>query len=242
MRLLLLAGTGEARRLAARLVAAGHDVTASLAGATKDPAAYPCPLRIGGFGGADGLAAHLAEARPDAVIDATHPFAAQISAHALTAARRTGTAILRLDRPPWTPRPGEIWCDANSAEHAAEQLPPGARAFVAAGRAALAPFAARADIHATFRLVDPPDSPYPGVGAWLAARPPFDIEAERALFERLAITHLVVKNAGGAPARTKVDAAAALGLPIIVIRRPEEPDRAETLPADALLARLADGV
>lgn len=221
-RVLLLAGTGHARRLAADLIAAGHDVTASLAGATKDPAAYPCPSRVGGFGGPTGLASHLQATDPDALIDATHPFAAQISDNARKAAAITGTTLLRLARPEWKPEQGEKWQSVATLEAAAAALPPGARAFLATGRKSLSAFQHRSDIWCALRQVDPPKAPFPGNGKFIIARPPFDTASETKLFASLVITHLVAKNAGGTEARTKLTAAATLGIPIIMVQRPDE--------------------
>lgn len=237
-RILLLAGTGDARRLAGAL-APDHDIVASLAGATRDPAEYPCLVRTGGFGGAAGLAAFLREGKFEAMIDATHPFAARISANAVAAAANTDTPLIRIARPAWAARPGERWIDAPNMDAAARALPPGARAFLAVGKGSLAAFATRTDIRLFLRTVDRPEAPFPGVGDYIVARPPFDEAAERALLLRLGVTHLVVKNAGGDAGRTKLDAAAALGLPVIVVRRPDEPDAAPATPPEHVSAWLA---
>ncbi|MEM7547246.1 MAG: cobalt-precorrin-6A reductase [Pseudomonadota bacterium] len=236
-RVLLLAGTGPARRLAVDLVEAGHQVTASLAGATTMPDAYPCPTRTGGFGGAEGLADYLAAQEMAALIDATHPFATRISANARDAARRTGIPLLRLARPPWVPEPDETWIEVPDMEAAARVIPTDARAFLATGRSSLEAFTARPDIWIALRQIDPPDAPFPGHGEYIIARPPFDIEAEAALFASLGITHLVVKNAGGGPARTKLTAAARLGIPVIMVQRPDE-GAFDDLEPNAILARL----
>ncbi|MEM7523988.1 MAG: cobalt-precorrin-6A reductase [Pseudomonadota bacterium] len=236
-RVLLLAGAGAARRLAGQLAAAGHDVTASLAGVTAQPAAYPCALRRGGFGGVAGLTDWLRQHRTEAIVDATHPFAATISAHARAAAEAAGVPLLTVARPPWSPRPGEHWWNAPDIDAAVAMLPPGARAFAATGRKSAGLFARRSDVWTAVRIIDPPTAPFPGDGAYIVARPPFDEAAERRLFERLRITHLVVKNAGGAAGRTKLDAAAALTLPIIVVERPPAP-ASEALSAEDILSRL----
>ncbi len=235
---LLLGGTGDARRLAIDLVAAGHMVTASLAGATAAPAPYPCPTRIGGFGGVAGLAAYLRHHRPDALIDATHPYAAQISRNACAAARDTGVPLLRLSRPVWTRQPPEVWTEVPDMAAAAAALPTGARAFLATGRQSLSAFLTRTDIWIALRQVDPPAAAFPGTGQYVLARPPFDEAAERALFTDLRITHLVAKNAGGEAARTKLTAAAALHIPITMVARPDGA-AAEGHSAEAILACLA---
>lgn len=239
-RVLLLAGTGAARRLAADLTSQNHDVLASLAGATAKPAPYSCPTRTGGFGGASGLAAWLRSENPDAVVDATHPFARQMTTNAIAAARATGVPLLRLSRPPWRPKPGEDWRDVPSVEAAVASLPRTARVFLATGRGSLG---ALAGTTATLflRTVDPQPAPFPNKGEFVVARPPFDEASERALFERLGVTHLVVKNAGGAPGRTKLDAAAALRLPIFVVARPPDPPGApRAMTSDEILSALAE--
>jgi len=231
-RILLLAGTGDARRIAKDL--SDLPVIASLSGATASPGEYPCDLRTGGFGGAGAMAVWLRDNAIGAIIDATHPFAAQISANAVKAATATDTPITRILRPPWTQQTGEIWIRVPSVEAAAKALPPGARAFVATGRGSQDAFVARRDVWCGLRLIDPPKTTYPGNGEYVVSRPPFDTPSEMALFTLLGVTHLVVKNAGGAAARTKLTAAAKLGLPIIIVSRPEEPDAAPAVAKDEL--------
>lgn len=231
-RILLLAGTGDARRIAKDL--SDLPVIASLSGATASPEAYPCDLRTGGFGGAEAMADWLRDNRISAIIDATHPFATQISANALKAATAANTPITRIHRPPWEQEVGETWIKVPSVETAAKALPPGARAFLATGRGSQAVFVARQDIWCALRLIDPPTTTYPGNGEYVVSRPPFDKPSEIALFKLLGITHLVVKNAGGAAARTKLTAAGKLDIPIIIVERPEEPNAASAIPADAL--------
>ena len=223
-RILLLAGTGEARWIAEDL--SDLPLIASLSGATAAPDAYPSDLRTGGFGGAAAMADWLTDNQIAAVIDATHPFAAQISANAVKAAAEAGTPITRIERPPWRQRPGETWIDVPTIEAAARTLPSGARAFLATGRGGQDAFVARKDIWCALRLIDPPKSLYPGNGEYIVSRPPFDEASEMALFQLLNISHLVVKNAGGAAARTKLDAAGRLSIPIIIVSRPAEPDAA----------------
>ena len=240
-RILLLAGTGEARRIAAAL--SDLPVVASLAGSTASPQDYPCEVQTGGFGGAKAMADWLSDHQIGAVIDATHPFAARISANAVVAAEAAGVPLTRVDRPPWTSEPYETWINVPDIEAAAAALPTGARAFLATGRGSQAAFIARRDVWCALRLIDPPDTPYPGNGEYVVSRPPFDEAAEKALFERLRITHLVVKNAGGAAARTKLNAAGRLGVPIIVVARPDEPDAAPAIPESQLrtwLSAIAD--
>ncbi|MEM6635522.1 MAG: cobalt-precorrin-6A reductase [Pseudomonadota bacterium] len=219
-RILLLGGTREARRLGAFLAGVpGISAVMSLAGRTQDPADQGLPLRIGGFGGVGGLAEYLRENRIDLLLDATHPFAEQMSRHAAEASKLTGTRLIYLRRPPWTEQPGEEWIRVPNLEAAVRALPEGARAFAATGRGSLEAFLARRDVYMILRVIDPPGAPFPGNGQFEVARPPFSVAAERRRLEVLGATHLVVKNAGGDPARTKLTAAAALGLPIVIVAR-----------------------
>lgn len=241
LRILILGGTAEARRLVARLSADPRvDLTLSLAGATRDPAPQPAPLRIGGFGGADGLARYLTRTATAALIDATHPFAERISRNAAAAAAETRIPLLRLNRPEWEPAGALDWTGWDSLAQADESLPPGARALFATGRKTLGALSPRTDRMALVRMVDPPDAPLPeGVEA-LIARPPFDRRAEAALIAAARITHLVAKNSGGAEGRAKLDAAAAAGIPILMIRRPPPPgEGTEVATVDAALAWIA---
>ncbi len=218
--ILLLGGTGHARRLAATL-ADVVPLIASLSGATKSPKAYPCETRVGGFGGAKAMGDWLTDHDIAAIIDATHPFATQISANACAAASATNTPIISLHRPPWTPNKGDDWHIFSDLESAVAALPRGARAFYATGRGGQDTIRKRADVWSALRVIDDPKSVFPGNGEYIVSRPPFDIAAEKALFSLLNITHLVAKNAGGVAARAKLDAAAALGKPVFLIDRPE---------------------
>lgn len=223
-RVLILGGTSDARALAARLVAAGHDVTTSLAGVTSEPELPVGKIRRGGFGGAQGLADHLREGKFDALIDATHPFAARISAHAAEAARMASVPILRLERPAWKREDGDLWIDVPDAEAAASRLPSGARVLLTIGRKGIAPFLARGDLGGIVRVIEPPDGASKAGWRFEVARPPFAIKAERAMMVREKITHLVSKNAGGELTRAKLVAARELRLPVVMIARPPKPD------------------
>ncbi len=220
IRVLLLAGTADARDLAERLTAhPGLDVTASLAGVTETPAAYPVPVRTGGFGGVHGLSTWLNEHRPGAVIDATHPYAAQMQANAVAACNVAGIPRLRLLRPEWPMRAG--WVHVPDLAAAAQALPSGAKALLTTGRKEVSPFAARPDVQLVLRSIEPvenlPDHIQP-----MIARPPFTVDQERATFALLGITHLVTKNAGG-PVSAKLDAAEDMRLTTIVVDRPAPP-------------------
>ncbi len=220
-RVLLLGGTTEGAQLARALAAAGVDATYSLAGRTAAPTAQPLPTRIGGFGGAAGLAAHLRAQAISHVIDATHPFAAQMRQHAIAACAEAGVPLLRFDRPGWQAQPGDRWQRVPDLAAAAAALPePPARVFLAIGRQGLAAFAARPQHHYLLRLVDPPPTPPLPACTVIVARGPFDAAADLALMRSHRITHVVAKDAGGDGARAKLDAARALGLPVILIDRP----------------------
>ncbi|MSU90456.1 cobalt-precorrin-6A reductase [Rhodobacteraceae bacterium 2CG4] len=212
---LLLAGTAEARALS-HLLAGEVRLTTSLAGVTARPAVYGGGLRTGGFGGAEGLAAYLRQAGVDALIDATHPFAATMHRHAAEAAARAARPLLRLDRPAWPPRPD--WTDVADLPAAIDRLPPGATAFLATGRSAAGRLPPRTDVRLILRVLEPPADPAPGLDV-MRAPPAADADAEAALFARLGVTHLVCKNSGGAGA-AKLDAAARLRLPVLMIPRP----------------------
>lgn len=221
-RLLILGGTTEAVELA-RCVA-GRPVIYALAGRTRAPVMPPVPVRIGGFGGVEGLAAFLRAEGIGAVVDATHPFAATISAHAAEACARVRVPRLRLERPAWQRQPGDRWIEVADIAAAAAALPSGARAFLAIGRQELAAFAARDDLWALVRVIDPPERPLPLARCQVVTgRGPFDPAAETALLAAHGIDHVVAKNSGGAASYAKIAAARALGVPVILVRRPEPP-------------------
>jgi precorrin-6A/cobalt-precorrin-6A reductase len=217
---LLLAGTAEARTLAAEIAGLdGLEVTASLAGVTRQPESYPVPVRIGGFGGVPGLIEWLEQHRPAAVIDATHPYATQMQAHAVNACTLVGTPRLRLLRPAWPARTG--WTHVPDLAAAAQALPSGARVLLTTGRKDIAPFAARPDVQFVLRTIEPL-SDLPAHITSLIARPPFTPNQEREAFTQHGITHLVTKNAGGT-GTAKLDAADSLSIRTIVVDRPPTP-------------------
>jgi precorrin-6A/cobalt-precorrin-6A reductase len=225
-RVLVLGGTTEASRLARALAEIGADAVFSYAGRTAAPVAQPLPMRIGGFGGVEGLAAFLRAERIGAVIDATHPFAAQMSRHAIEACAATGVPLAALERECWQAGPGDRWTHVPDITGAVAALPEApSRVFLAIGRQNLEAFAARPDHMYLLRLVDPPATlPLPHA-AVVIDRGPFDLAGDTALLRDHAITHVVAKNAGGAGAEAKLGAARALGLPVIMIDRPETPAR-----------------
>lgn len=219
-KILLLAGTAEARQLALLLKGRGFTVEASLAGRTTNPEPYPVPTRREGFGGIDGLSTYLQDQNIHAIINATHPFAAQMTIHAQTAATCTNTPCLHLRRPEWKLQKGDNWTQVPTLEVAAACLPSGAVAFLATGSGSARIFATRPDIRTILRVIEMPDFREGPNEARVIARPPFSIEHERKTLSADGITHLVCKNSGGHAGRTKLTAARELGLPVIMVGRP----------------------
>jgi precorrin-6A/cobalt-precorrin-6A reductase len=225
-RLLILGGTGEAAALAQALVEVGDwDVTTSLAGRTRAPAALPGTVRIGGFGGADGLAAYLQAERIDRVVDATHPFAATMSANAAAACAGLDVPLLRIERPAWTPAPGDRWIDVADAAEAADwlagALPAGSAVLLTLGRQEVAPFKRCPALHFVLRSIEPPSpEDLPPDCLLLSERGPFTLAGERALIAQHAIRAVVTKNAGGDATAAKLAAAREAAIPVVMIRRP----------------------
>lgn len=220
---LILGGTREARRLAELLVDQGLSVVSSLAGRVSNPALPVGETRIGGFGGVSGLVEFLRAERPPVVVDATHPFAKNISSHAVDACAEAGVPLLRLLRPGWEEHPdADSWHwvpDISDACAAMGGL--GERPFLTTGRQGLDHFEAWRDRWALVRLVELPEREWPN---WtiLQRRGPFDADAERALMTEYAIDVLVTKNSGGKLTEAKLDVAKELGIPVVVVARPVE--------------------
>jgi precorrin-6A/cobalt-precorrin-6A reductase len=228
--ILVLGGTTEGRELAA----SRDDVVTSLAGRVSKPQLPRGEVRIGGFGGIEGLVAWIQERRPTAVIDATHPFAAQMSHHAVAACARTRTPLLRLQRPGWTEQPGDRWVRVPSMQEAALALPAlGSRVLLTTGRLELAAFAALT-MPVVLRTVDPPQPPVPAQLVTLQERGPWTLEQERAVLVEHRIDVLVTKDSGG-PTAPKLAAAREAGIPVVMIDRPPvtAAERVETV-AEAL--------
>ncbi|WP_416966881.1 cobalt-precorrin-6A reductase [Streptomyces sp. 4F14] len=225
MHVLILGGTGEARSLAELLAGQALRVTTSLAGRVAAPRLPPGEVRIGGFGGADGLAAWLREQAVDAVVDATHPFAGTISFNAARAAAATRVPLLALRRPGWVPGEGDDWHEADSLEHAASLLPAlGRRVFLTTGRMGLAAFAGLDELWFLVRSVDAPEAPHPARMEVLLDRGPFSLAGERELLRRHRVDVLVTKDSGGAATAPKLTAAREAGVPVVVVRRPGVPE------------------
>jgi precorrin-6A/cobalt-precorrin-6A reductase len=224
-RILILGGTTEARALARALAERAHiSVTLSLAGRTKEPAPQGVPVRVGGFGGTAGLANYL-RSSIDVLVDATHPYAAQISMNAARAAEQTNTPLLALHRPAWPRSNGDSWTEVDDMEGAVQALGIAPRrVFLALGRKELAPFQSAPQHHYLIRSVEPPDAPLALPHAsHIIQRGPFIESDERALLMQHAIEIIVARNSGGEAAYGKIAAARALRLPVIMLRRPTLP-------------------
>jgi precorrin-6A/cobalt-precorrin-6A reductase len=238
-RLLILGGTAEAAELAARL--AGDDrleTVTSLAGLTRMPTAVAGRMRRGGFGGPDGLAAFLKEERYDALIDATHPFAARIAAHAAEAAEKAGVPRVKLLRPAFARTPADRFLPAPDMAAAAAALPQGARVFLAAGRREVTAFAGRKDLWCLVRMIEPPAAGEPlPPGEVILGRPPTDPQVEIELLKKHEIGWIVSKDSGGRAA-AKIEAARQLGLPVVLVERPAVPEGPTVPTVDAAIAWL----
>lgn len=227
--LLILGGTTEATALASRLAEQGVAGTVSFAGRVERPRRQPLPQRVGGFGGVGGLVDYLRANKITHLVDATHPFAAQMSRNAVYAARETGIPFVALTRPAWQPQPGDRWQHVADIPEAVTALDRSARrVMLAVGRMHLAEFAPNPQHFYLLRLVDPPREAPPFTEYHVIVdRGPFTVAGDRALMERHGIDLLVSKNAGGTGASAKIEAARALGLPVVMIDRPALPDRQE---------------
>uniref|UniRef100_UPI0005766031 cobalt-precorrin-6A reductase n=1 Tax=Bradyrhizobium japonicum TaxID=375 RepID=UPI0005766031 len=190
------------------------------------PADQPLPTRIGGFGGVSGLAGYIRSEGITHVIDATHPFAAEMSRHAVEASAETGTQLIALERAPWTRAPGDNWIEVHDVNAAVAALPEAtAKVFLAIGRQHIAPFATKPQHAYTLRFVDPPEAPLPFAADVIVSRGPFTLEGELEMMRTRSIAWIVARNSGGDGAHAKIDAARMLGLPVIMIGRPKLPER-----------------
>ena len=227
MRVLILGGTSEANRLAAAIAAAGFDAIYSYAGRTQVPVNQPLPTRIGGFGGADGLADLIRQGEFTHVVDATHPFATEISRNALTACAATATPLVALERKPWIAAADDRWIEVDDITAAVAALPQArANIFLAIGRQHVAPFAGKPQHAYTLRFIDAAAGPLPLPDADLiVSRGPFTLAGELLLLRSRHIEWIVARNSGGEGARAKIDAARELRLSVVMIKRPERPKR-----------------
>lgn len=238
--LLILGGTTEATALANALASAGVQGTVSFAGRVARPVRQPLPQRVGGFGGAAGLAQYLQAEGITHLVDATHPFAAQMSHNAVAACAQAKVPMIALTRPEWTAEPQDRWQHVADIAGAVAALNRAhLRVMLAVGRMHLADFAPNPQHFYLLRLVDPPKAqlPLPDTKV-IVARGPFIEQDDRALMQEHRIDIVVSKNAGGRGAYAKIAAARALGLPVIMIDRPSVPERREVATPGEVLAWL----
>jgi precorrin-6A/cobalt-precorrin-6A reductase len=244
-RILILGGTTEARELAERLAKRGDlEIVVSLAGRTKSPAPQPVPVRTGGFGGAAGLAEYLGKERIDALIDATHPYANIISANASAAARQAGVPLIVFRRPPWRAVAGDRWTEAVDVADAVRRLGERSRrVFVTLGRTELTPLTTAPQHFYLIRSVDPVEPPLqlPCV-SYVTDRGPFSEGDDRALMSAHAIDTVIAKNSGGAASYGKIAAARALGIDVIMVRRPAPSTGPAVETVDEVIVRLIHAI
>jgi precorrin-6A/cobalt-precorrin-6A reductase len=228
-RILILGGTRDAMTLAEQLLdVPALEPTYSLAGRTRRPLPPALPTRRGGFGGIEGLKQWLTDHDIAAVVDATHPFAAEMSHNAAIACQELDLPLGRLEREPWAPRTGDDWhpvADLHEAAHKATELTAaGDTLWLTTGRTSLPAFEAITNRHLLVRCVDPPD-PEPSFESWtlIEDRGPYDLEAERRIITQHNVAALITKNSGGEAAHPKLDAAREAGVPVIIIDRPSLP-------------------
>lgn len=236
-KVLVLGGTSEASNLVGALADRGDAGVLSYAGRVGAPRTQPLPVRIGGFGGVAGLTEYLRAERITHLVDATHPFATRISGNAVEAGAAAGVPLIALTRPPWRPQSGDRWHEVPDIGAAVAALT-GAprRVFLALGRLNLPAFATQPQHHYVLRLVDPPDGPLPLPDCTVVlARGPFEFAGDLSLMRTHGVQMVVAKNAGGVGAEAKLHAARALGLPVILVRRPALPARREVDSVDAVL-------
>ncbi|KGN36799.1 cobalt-precorrin-6A reductase [Knoellia subterranea] len=225
-RVLLLGGTAEARALAAALVDAGVEVVSSLAGRVSRPRLPVGEVRVGGFGGVEGLAGEIARGGFTHLVDATHPFAVGMTANAGAAARFAGVPCLRLARPGWAGHPDAgswHWVSDYEAARAVAESLRARRPFVTTGRQTLQHYASWADRDAVVRVVEPLDADAPARWTVVLDRGPYDVAGETALMHEHALDVMLTKDSGGDYTAAKLTAARELGVPVVVVKRPEVP-------------------
>ncbi|TBW50354.1 cobalt-precorrin-6A reductase [Marinobacter halodurans] len=243
MKVLILGGTTEASALARVVAESGIPALFSYAGRVASPRPQPMETRVGGFGGVDGLARFLAAHGITHLVDATHPFASRMSHNAVAAADRASVHLMGLTRSPWTPIPGDRWQQVPDIEAAVDALAgPAERVMLAIGRMHLQAFARQPQHHYLLRLVDAPQAAIPLAHHTVTIdRGPFTVDGDRNLLTAHDIDRIVCKNAGGSGADAKLTAARELGLPVLMIDRPQPPPRQEVHTVDDVLAWLDHG-
>ncbi|MCD2106896.1 cobalt-precorrin-6A reductase [Rhodococcus qingshengii] len=221
--------------IASRLAgSADLEVVTSLAGRVRDPRWPEGEVRIGGFGGAEGLSEWLSANDIRAVLDATHPFASRITRNASEACLATSVPYAMYRRPPWRKQPGDTWLPVRDLDHAAELVPTvGSRAFLTIGRQAVPAFDRVKNVSFLVRSIDPPSGPLPPHSQLLLARGPFDVEAEVDLMRTHGIDVVITKNSGGGQTYAKIAAARQLSIPVIVVERPPVPEAVEAFDTEA---------
>ncbi|MCF3935939.1 cobalt-precorrin-6A reductase [Acuticoccus sp. M5D2P5] len=235
-RILLLGGTEEARELAERLVEKRADVTSSFQSEFAED--YAGHVRRGGFGGEEGLTDFIRDGGFTIVVDATHPFAATISPAAKRAAKAAGARYYRLERRPWRRATGDRWIDVRSLEEAAERIDDGARVFLTVGSRGLAPFLARRDLELFARVIERPDLGTRHDVTLITERGPFDLEHERALFQRYRFDAMVTKNSGGEATAAKLVAARERKMLVYMVKRPRGQPWANAATVDQMMRKL----
>lgn len=241
--ILILGGTGDARKLADQLAESGkYRITLSLAGRTSRPLAQSGEIRTGGFGGVAGLVAELQSRKIDLMVDATHPFASQMSRHAFAAAQETGVELIALERPQWEKQAQDRWLEVASMEHAAQAVQDSGakRIFLAIGRQEVGQFSAAHDQHFIIRSIDPvAESDQIEGSTIILDRGPFDLASERALFQKHRIDCLVTKNSGGEATYAKLAIAREFGIATIMVQRPRPSGAQSVKSLEALMQWIA---
>lgn len=235
-KVLLLGGTEEARQIAEWLEERGADFVTSLAGRTE--AHTVGPVRVGGFGGSEGLTTFIADEGFTVLVDATHPYAAEISPAAKQAARAARIKYLRIERMPWRRAMGDRWNTVSSLEEAAERIDAGSIVFLTVGAGGIGPFLARRDLALVVRAIAEPDLRGRSDVTVLRDRGPFDVDAERALFARYNFDTMVTKNAGGEATAAKLIAARERHTLVYMVRRPKGQPRPSARTVDKLCRKL----
>ena len=222
-RILIFGGTTEARLLADRLVAEGFDVVTALAGVTKEPMLPRGEIHRSRFGGTGGIVAYVADQGFGAIVDATHPFAVQISSNIAAAGNQLALPCFRLERPPWRPETGDQWTELVDAETAARAVPRHGHVLLTLGHRGLEPFLARSDLSGVVRVIEPIKQNLPPAWRLFEKRPPYLVEEELDLLDKERITVLVTKNSGGDATAAKLIAARERKIPVVMIARPRKP-------------------